>query len=351
MRGAVVVSILLLASLLAGCGEPSLTSNAGETVPAGALLQKALNNGQGWDERARLVAIGALEVVPNGNTTAAIEKARAASKQYAALVPGGDQTLGDGKARAWAFDFVSPSKQRLSIVLAPSGEVTYREEGAYSGSTSLPDVGNFTVDSDQAASLAALKEPSFAKLQTIAEQGTIVLTRADTGNRTEWIVALSAVQQGVTQSSIVRVDARSGAVHLQGTAGNTTAKAKPVLPPQEAGQVAGSLAMGATNTQTFKLAKAHGNLSLLLELPNPQPASQVRLTLTTPDGETITMSANAFLPVVPSQPTSTRAQNVPSGEYRVDTTLQSGLSQEFRLSYCTHEVGPSDNPACPANQA
>ncbi|MEK6985948.1 MAG: hypothetical protein AABX89_06170 [Candidatus Thermoplasmatota archaeon] len=344
MRASLLGPALVASLLLAGCSSSDFEEAGVETVSAGAILQKALANGLAWNGQARLVAARALEVSGAGNQTQEIEALREKSEEFAALVPGLDDAIGDGKARAWNFEFASPSN-RLSFIILPSGDVTFRVEK--SGTGAGRDLSNFTIDSDQATNLARLKQESFATLQPNAQAGAILLQTSPDGNRTEWILALSAVLGGKTQSVAVRVDAHSGEVLLEGASGNATKPAPVPLPPQESGTLTGTLAMGASNSQEFTLAKPHGNLSLLLELPNPQVGSQVRVTVTSPGGVTTDLQASVFLPL--TVPTDEAILALPpAGTYTVDTTLQTGLSQEFRLSYCTTEPGPSTVAACPA---
>jgi hypothetical protein len=351
VRGAIALSLILLVPLLAGCGGPSVEASADDTVAAGTLLQKALAYGQAWNEQARLVGVGSAEYRADSNVTAEVEKEREQSPEVKALLPSGDPSLGDGKAVAWEYSFVAPDKKVLVIVLVRSGEVTFRRESSISPSVKVPpDLSNFTVDSDQAASLAALKQQVFADLKPSADASNTFLQRSSDTNRTEWLLALHATpaDTGIPKTVVVLVDARSGAVRLSGTSG-TVNRTKVPPPPQEAGAVGGTLQPNTPNPAAFTLAKAHATLNLYLELPNPQAGSRVSVTVTAPDGTAKTLNANAFLPLVTAQPTRDRIDTAVAGTYTVDASNSGVLAQDYKLSFCSSEVGPSDNPACPAN--
>ncbi len=346
MRSAALVAFLLVSALLAGCGGGAAGSD--NTVSAGSLLQKATANAQAWNPQARLVGLAGLELAGTGNQTEQIQKARDASKEFAALVPGPDAKVGDGKARAWEFVFASSSGS-LRIVLAPNGEVTFRDEKA-TGSLS-PTVGNFTVDSDSAAGLAK-QEPKFAALIDSADSGSVQLTK--NGNRTDWTIAIGSSSGPIPVSVIVNVDSHSGSVRLQGSAGtipkgNVT---KPPLPAKEFGDVAGSAAQGTTFNGAFTLKKDHGNLSFYLTMPTPQPASRLTVTISMPDGTNFNMQASAGVAGLPgfgSPEASHLERDVKLGEYKVAVSEGTpATTQDFKVSWCTSEpgTGGSGNAAC-----
>ena len=343
---AVALAFVILVPALSGCGEPAFQAQADETIPAGALLQNALANGLAWNGQARLVAITALEISATTNQTAQLDKARAASPEFAALVPGGDAKVGDGKARAWGFNFAAPSG-RLVLVLAPSGEVTFRNE--LSGSaTPGRDLSNFTIDSDQAAGLAVVENEAFAALQPRAVSASVLLLPSEDGLRSDWVLSIAAEEGGSVKSLILRVDARSGDVRLQGSSGNVT-KAKPAPPPQEAGEVLGTVQPSTTASGEFKLNRDHAQLNLLLQQANPQPGNSISALITAPNGETVTLQPNTFLPIPIGTPSDdAQMTNATKGLYKVEVTLgTAALAQEYRFYWCTTEVGAGSNPACP----
>jgi hypothetical protein len=338
---------LLAVALLAGCtGHGPLTAREA--------LQAALKEAHGWDTNARLLSVSGAEMANAKGYVEALktlgaDEGKLAQDGTEALLPGNDGDLGDGHLPAWGFIFGHDAPGTLRVIIdGGSGKATFTKEFPGS-SNSLPNLANDTrwqIDSPHIldavrgnATLGRIHDSSSGVL-------TYVLNAVPKGAVLRWEV--DGGEHGVlNQTFRARFNAANGSLvplrapRLQ----LPSTPSAPELPRIEAGVLDGSAMVGAATHGTF-VTGDHTAINLLLRIPGNTVPGNLRATITSPDGQTLTLQASAFLPGTGGEDHGTMKRFAP-GEWNAAFSVPTGVQEDYELFWCTDGSGPApDNPAC-----
>ncbi|MEA3203410.1 MAG: hypothetical protein QOI63_1085 [Thermoplasmata archaeon] len=327
--------------LLAGC-----TSQGPRT--AREALDVALKEAHGWDTSARLLSVSGAEMANAKGYVEALKTLGTDEKELAdegvtALLPGDDGNLGDGRLPAWGFTFGHDTPGTLRVVVG-GGKATFTKEspGASNGLPDLATDARWVVDSGRVNDVFRGNRTLGAIHDSPSGVLTYVLNAAPKGAVLRWEVA--GGERGIlNQTFHARVSALNGTLVVRQQ--RIVIDRAPELPGIEAGELKGSAMVGSPTHATFQTGE-HTLASFLLRIPGGTVPGNLRATIVSPEGQTKTLHASAFLPGSGGEDHGTVERFVP-GQWAVTFSVPTGVSEDYALYWCTDGSGPApDNPAC-----
>ena len=355
-----LLAALLLSSLLAGCSGAA--GSDGPALASAADWEAAARGAaSAWAEDAYLVGIesGELDDAARAELAAELEEARQELEQARAegeedgsgadlatlerllamaqrVADTPDPDIGDGLASVWTYTYAARSELGDAFFVAVArGEVLFAQSesdlGGFGGDdSSAAAVGEWSVDSDDAASAAALGDADYARLRGAPQTASYASLSAGADGPVWSLGIESDSDEG--ESASLAVDANDGSIVRD------AAVAQPVIDvvEQEVGESQGSFIAAVAAAQTLRFDVLDGrHLELAIEAAMfPPPAQPITATLTDPLGAqtvlTLQLGAdprrvedNAVLSVVPN------------GTYELRFDVPLSPFATWRMSWCT----------------
>jgi hypothetical protein len=338
-----IPAALLAVALLAGCSGPG-------SLTAREALDAALKEAHGWDTSARLLSVSGAEMANAQGYLEALRTLGADDKDLTAdgtqqLLPRDDGHLGDGRLPAWGFIFGHDKPGTLRVVVG-GGKVTFTKESPGGSSAGVPNLANDTrwkVDSDRLTD--ALRGNATLEKIRASSSGVLTYSLGATSRNLNLRWSVTGGDRGIlNQTFSARISATNGTLAPL-RAPTLTLPPPPKLPAIEAGSAKGTATLGSTTKASFTLGE-HGSVAFLLRIPGNTVPGSLRATVTSPDGQSATMQASAFIPGSGGEDHAT-VERVASGGWSASFSVPTGVSEDYELFWCTDGSGDApDNPAC-----
>lgn len=194
---AVLLATLVAAPALAGCLGSAQATAMDQRDPADDRAQQ-------WDEDAQLAKIVGLE----GNTSSGSGDGYDGSAAYWEPARE-DDSVGDGRIAVWVYVYVSPNEPgKTFVVVVHDGEIEQTEEED-EDEQALPE---FSVDSDEAAEIAAENNEGIATAKDSENYGFVYHLETNDDGIPTWFVAGGGGDDDGGGGGFVVIDARNGEV-------------------------------------------------------------------------------------------------------------------------------------------
>ncbi len=366
----VLVTLALLASLLSGC---TVLGSDGPTVATAADWQPVADRAaRAWAEDATLVGISGGELDDRAraefgdelaDAREEYEEERAEAKAEGdeedmeefdeaaeqvdlffdlaqVVVDTPDDKVGDGRATVWMYSYVAESAGAEYFVAVAHGDAVLKKSsedmGGFDdfGSHDAEPLGDWSIDSDEAADAAALGDPDYARLCGETNVASSVnLVAGEDGP--VWSVGIEAYEfEGdEPDEAYLAIDANDGSI-LKDEAVVVEDAVDVVL--QELGRDDGTfLASVATSSESIFDVLDGRHLELAVEASiSPAPAQPVTATITDPMGTQTVLTLG--LEANPGRATQSVVLSVvPNGTYSVQFDVPLSVFSSWRMSWCT----------------
>lgn len=355
-----LLGLLLLVSILSGCTGPGPQDSS--LLTARQAFGPATRAAEDWDAGAVLFGASALELddAARLEMKADLEEQRAnlqtaraddevSEDEYdtasaflgvferVAATP--DDAPGDGRAPVWVFAYLNEAADAGLTLAVANDDVFFSTEdqaamARFALDGGLLPVGEWSIDSDDAAEAGKLANPDYALLctaQDIVASSTLV--HGEKGP--VWLIGAQRQTAGQTpKEAYLAVDAATGSLVQD----EVVAIEEQLY--QESGRTPGTL-LGAqvSADHEFEIENdGHAQMAVHLAV-SPAPAQEVRLTVTDPLGAT-----QSFTVVVGEAPFF--AQNSvllasPPGLYQVHLETLVATRLDYEVSWCTDGIPTS----------
>ena len=354
--------LLLVVPLLAGCAGVEIGGDDPDTPrTAQQAAGPAQRAADAWSDDAQLVSAAAFELGRDARVEAADEvtdwqeevveakaegeiedeeyaDAMAITDLYLRAFRADDDAVGDGAAPVWFFTFLSPAQESFLAVAVAGDRVVFQDEDVddFESDFEFEALGDWPVDSDDAAEAAGLADEGYDALRTDAnatyfhalEQGEdgpvwgMGVDLYDGDGDAGAFVLLSAVDA----SLIVDSDVVPDDVYL----------------PQEFGFDSGTFMASVQTTQgsSFEV-QVEGHLELAVEVAvSPPPLQPIVVTVTDPLGAAYDFTVQ-FSPSFTARGFTTLDLVTP-GLYDVQMRVGASAYSGWDLSWCTDGVPGAD---------
>lgn len=356
-----VLGVFLFVSILAGCTGPGSAAAASLTTAQEALVP-AQRVAEAWSPDAVLFGASALELDEEARAEfqsdakeerddleSAYEDGEVSKDYYEnhsavleifqRIAATSDDAPGDGRAAVWVFLYLNGAADATLSVAVAQGDVFFQSEGeealaAFALDGGIEPVGEWLIDSDDAAEAGKLANPDYALLCDAKDVlMTSNLVRGEEGP--VWLIGAQRQTPGeAPREAYLAVDAATGSLVQDEVVAIEEALY------QEAGREgAQTLGAPATADVEFEIEdERHLQLAVHLAV-SPAPVQEVRVTVTDPLGAT-----NSFSVVAGQAPFFAENSVVltsPPGVYTVHVETAVAVRLDYEVTWCTDGIPTS----------